>query len=211
MKSKEDPMVKSIPIVSRILVAVLFFLLVPLSPSVAADAGPQNYFGLKLGAYYPQHDHMKDFNEGFSGEIFYGLLFQQYFASELGVGYFKASGHIPSLDFSLKVVDIIYTIKGVLSVGVLELYAGPGAGVYFAKINVSSTLPGVVGGDSDMSTSFGYHVLFGGNININPALFLGVEGKYIWAKTNESIIPSSGPFGSHLDGFTATANVGYRF
>jgi opacity protein-like surface antigen len=191
--------------------AILFFFLTPASPATAKDGDPGNSIGLKLGAYSPQHDNMEDFNEGFNGEIFYGLRFHRNFAAELGAGYFKASGKFPGVDFSLKVIDILYTVKGIIPLGILDIYGGPGIGVYFAKVNVSSTLPGFAGGDSDMSTSFGYHILAGANFNITREVFLGIEGKYFWAKTNESILPKGGAFGSHLDGATATANIGYRF
>jgi opacity protein-like surface antigen len=192
---------KTLPI---ILSAIILSLLVVPTASAAETEELKNYTVLRLGVYSPQHDDMNHFDEGFNGEVFYGRRYGQHFAAEIGLGYFKTSGD-DTLDASVKVIDILYNAKGVLPFGPIEFYAGPGIGVYFAKVNVSP------GGGSDMSTAFGYHVVAGGNFNITRTIFLGIEGKYFWSKTNESIIPGGGAFGSHLDGATATVSMGYRW
>ena len=43
------------------------------------------------------------------------------------------------------------------------------------------------------------------NFNITPTVFLGAEGRYLWAK------PSWGGQDIKLDGFTVTADLGFRF
>jgi outer membrane protein W len=69
-----------------------------------------------------------------------------------------------------------------------------------------------VAADSDMRGGFGAHVVAGVNVNIAPTWFIGIEGKYLWAKTDSDIetIPGSS-FGSHLDGFMGNALIGWRF
>jgi hypothetical protein len=43
------------------------------------------------------------------------------------------------------------------------------------------------------------------NFNVTPNVFLGAEGRYLWAK------PSFGGQDIKLDGFTVTGNLGFRF
>lgn len=220
---------------ARMLLLVFVFVLIPVGYSSATESDPKNYLLLKLGAYSPQHDHLDYFDEGFNGEFYYGRYFHKNFASELGFGYFTSSGKksysvtspTPGAtatllqEDQLKVVDILYTVKGILPIGRLELFAGPGIGVYFAKVNsvvtITTTIP-LVGtvvtkeaGD-DLKSAFGLHVLAGANFNITPEWFVGVEGKYFWAKTDKTLGPiAAGFFGSHLDGLVGTASLGWRF
>jgi opacity protein-like surface antigen len=53
--------------------------------------------------------------------------------------------------------------------------------------------------------SIGLHVGVGANFNITDALFLGLEGRYLWAK------PSIGGQDIKLDGFTTMVSLGFRF
>lgn len=185
----------------------------------AGDRKNENYVLAKVGAYFPQHDDMKSFDTGFNGEIFYGRYFHKNFASELGAGYFKSSGQTESFtqtkDFTVKTADILYSIKGIYPIGILELFAGPGIGAYFTKVNATYTskspLTGSTAFETEWDTAFGFHVLAGMNINISPDWFLGVEGKYFWAKTKDFLPPEASPFGLHLDGIDATASLGWRF
>ena len=206
----------------------------------AEEQNPKNYLVFKGGVYLPQHADMKDYDDGFNGEIFYGRYFAKNFASELGIGYFKSnatfnvstdvsglpiSGHVND---KVKVFDILYTIKGIYQIGSLELFAGPGVGVYFAKSylngDVNINAPGFTASapftaTSEWNTAFGYHLLVGGNYNVTPNWFLGVEGKYFWATTKDPIIlqngtnlpHTAGSFGTHLDGVDVTASAGWRF
>jgi opacity protein-like surface antigen len=173
-------------------------------PSVATDTEQKQYLLLKLGGYFPQHSDMEDYNDGFNGELYYGRYFHQYVSSELGAGYFRSNISDPS--FNIKVFDILYNIKGIYRIGRIELFAGPGVGLYFAK---GYSPPS--GLTTEWNTAFGYHVLAGGSIDLSTEWFLGLEGKYFWAKTKDPVIPQGGVFGTHLDGIMATASVGYRF
>jgi opacity protein-like surface antigen len=175
-----------------------------ISSSAAADATPNQYLLLKLGGYSPQHNDMEDYSDGFNGELYYGRYFYQNFSSELGAGYFRSNISDPS--FSIKVFDILYNIKGIYRIGRVELFAGPGVGIYFAK---GYSPPS--GATTEWNTAFGYHVLAGGSIDVSKEWVLGLEGKYFWAKTKDPVIPQGGVFGTHLDGFVGTATVGWRF
>jgi opacity protein-like surface antigen len=202
--------------VTRTLFLAIGLALVSAGPSAAEEAGPGQYVLLKLGVYSPQHDDMDDYDEGFNGEIHYGRYFHKNYASEVGVGYFRSDGTATtattSLDATLDVFDITYTIKGIYSVGKLELFAGPGIGLYFAKVNstfASGTV--IVNDEGDWNTAFGLHVLAGVNVNVRPDWFVGLEGKYFFAKTKDSIIAQGGAFGSHLDGLAGSVTLGWRF
>jgi opacity protein-like surface antigen len=175
-----------------------------ISSSAAADMEQKQYLLLKLGGYSPQHNDMEDYSDGFNGEFYYGRYFRQHISSELGAGYYRSNISDPS--FSIKVFNILYNIKGIYRIGRVELFAGPGVGVYFAK---GYSPPS--GATTEWNTAFGYHVLAGGSFDVSKEWFLGLEGKYFWAKTKDPVIPQGGVFGTHLDGLMATASVGYRF
>jgi opacity protein-like surface antigen len=188
---------------------LLSVVLVPIfaHPSVAADLEPKQYLLLKLGYYLPQSSEMEDYHDGFNGEIYYGRYFNKNVSSELGVGYFKTNSKDKSPgDFTIKTFDILYNVKGIYRIGRVELFAGPGVGVYFTKgyeFNFDTT--------TEWTPAFGYHVLAGCNIDVSSAWFLGFEGKYFWASTKDPIIPQGGAFGTHLDGLVGNATVGWRF
>jgi opacity protein-like surface antigen len=188
---------------------LLSVVLVPIfaHPSVAADLEPKQYLLLKLGYYLPQSSEMEDYHDGFNGEIYYGRYFNKNVSSELGVGYFKTNSKDKSPgDFTIKTFDILYNVKGIYRIGRVELFAGPGVGVYFTKgyeFNFDTT--------TEWKPAFGYHVLAGCNIDVSSAWFLGFEGKYFWASTKDPIIPQGGAFGTHLDGLVGSATVGWRF
>jgi len=188
---------------------LLSVVLVPIfaHPSVAADLEPKQYLLLKLGYYLPQSNEMEEYHDGFNGEIYYGRYINKNLSSELGVGYFKSnSKNSTPGDFNIKTFDILYNVKGIYRIGRVELFAGPGVGVYFTKgyeFNFATT--------TEWEPAFGYHVLAGCNIDVSTAWFLGFEGKYFWASTKDPIIPQGGAFGTHLDGFVGNATVGWRF
>jgi opacity protein-like surface antigen len=190
----------------------IVFALAAARPAVAEDTGTRQYVSLKLGAYLPQHDDAEDFDTGFNGEIYYGRYFRKNYASELGMGFFKSDGGTGGPDATIDVFDIAYTIKGVYPVGRLELFIGPGFGLYFAKLDftgASGFVPANV--ETDWNTAIGLHVLAGVNYNIRADWFLGLEGKYFFAKTKDPIILEGDASGTHLDGIVASAVLGWRF
>jgi len=175
------------------------------SSSAAQELDKKNYLLLKLGAYLPNDEDMKDYNDGFNGEIYYGRYFHKNFSSEIGAGYFKSSTN-KAYDATIKTFDILYDIKGIYRIGGMELFVGPGIGIYYSKSYFQGS-----GIESEWKPSFGYHVLAGASFDVATDWFLGVEGKYFWASTKDQIIPQGSPFGTNLDGFVGTATLGWRF
>jgi opacity protein-like surface antigen len=184
------------------------------SPAFAAEK-PANYVVLKGGIYSPSEKYdLDNFNSGnesrldtktgFNGEIAFGHYFLPIFAMELGAGYFESKGS-PAAEpgnAKLKVVPVIATAKGLLPLGVIEPYGEFGIGAYFTKFDVSGNL-GEFSGSSKVT--YGLHAGAGVNFNLTDTMFLGFEGRYLWAK------PSYGGQDVKINGFTTTADLGLRF
>ena len=188
---------------------VLAVALIGIAPSVSLAENPSNYLVLKGGLYSPSDDFDIDtthFNhdDGFVAEIAFGHYFIPMFAAELGAGYFesKASPAVPPGETKFKVYPVTLTGKVLLQLGPVEPYGEFGIGGYITKADVSGNL-----GNFSSSTKgvFGLHAGGGVNFNISKNIFLGVEGRYLWAK------PSFGGQDIKLDGFTVTADLGFRF
>lgn len=186
-----------------------------LAPATAPAAELPNYLQLKLGIYAPQANDVKDLDTGFNGEVVFGHYFHPNFAGELGIGYITTSGD--SKDEFTGVVEgesdvtaypVTANIKAVYPMGNVELYGLAGVGLYWVKVEFTEAGTGLSADDSD--TAFGYQLGLGANYNVNPNFFIGLEGKYFWAK------PSFGFAGEpeediKVDGIQATVNLGYRF
>lgn len=188
---------------------VLTVALVGIAPSVSLAEYPPNYVVLKGGLYSPSEDfdlQGQHFNhdDGFVAEIAYGRYFMPMFALELGAGYFEseASSAVPAGETKFKVVPLTLTGKVLFPIGAIEPYGEFGIGGYITETETSGTLNEAL--DSTESV-FGLHAGAGVNFNITQNIFLGVEGRYLWAK------PSWGGTDIKLDGFTVTADLGFRF
>jgi opacity protein-like surface antigen len=173
---------------------LLAAVLLCLAPAAALAQMPPNAVTLKAGAYFPQADDLDDFDTGFNMEISFTRYFHPNFALELGVGYLKSEdgAELTSYPFTLN-------LKGVYPFMGAELYGLAGIGAYYV------TAEG--GGLDENDTVLGFQLGIGANFDLTPAIFIGAEGKYFWAK------PDFGsPAGEvKIDGFQATANLGYRF
>ena len=191
------------------LILVLAVALVGFASSVRAADGPSNYMVLKGGLYSPNQDfdleatHF-ELDDGFVAELAFGHYFAPIFAAELGIGYFEseASPAVPPGEVKFKVVPVTLTGKILLPLGPVEPYGEFGIGGYITEADVSGTVGNFTGSTKG---AFGLHAGGGVNFNITPNVFLGAEGRYIWAK------PSFGGQDIKLDGFTVTGNLGYRF
>lgn len=184
------------------------------SPAFAAE-NPANYVVLKGGIYSPSEKYdLENFNgghtshldskTGFNGEVAIGRYLLPFFAMELGAGYFESKGS-PEAEpghTKLRVVPVIATAKVLLPLGPIEPYGEFGIGAYFTKFEVNGNL-GDFSGSSKVT--YGLHAGGGVNFNITDTLFLGVEGRYLWAK------PSYGGQDVKINGFTTTADLGFRF
>ncbi len=185
-------------------------------PSVAFADTPSNYFVLKGGYYSPSpHYNVNDFNtpaarselaskKGFDGEIAFGHKLWPIFGIEFGVGYFesKSAPAFEPGETKLRVEPVQLSAKLFLPLGPLEPYGEFGIGAYFSKLEVSGNLGSF---SSSSRVTYGTHAGVGLNINLSDTLFLGVEGRYIWAK------PKFGGQPVKIDGYTATLNLGFRY
>lgn len=199
---------------TTILFLVLAVALIGITSPASADEHPADYVALKGGIYSPSttydidnfnagnHEHL-DSKSGFAGEIAVGHYLLPMFAIELGAGYFESKGSPAASpgELKLKVVPVVATGKVLFPIGVFEPYGLFGIGAYITDLDIHDG-----NGDSDSSTeiTYGLHAGAGLNINIQKNVFVGVEGKYLWAE------PSFGGDQIKLDGFVATAVIGFR-
>jgi opacity protein-like surface antigen len=204
---KEDDRMKKTGMFSLFITMVLFLL-----SMTTAYAKPlaANYAQLKIGGFFPQTNDLDGFDAGGSIEVGIGHRVAPGFAIEGNFGYFETKGTfnlpgIGSVDETFKVMPLTLSFKGQVFFDRFEPYAEAGIGVYFIKDELNGTVLGFSGSDSENDTQLGLHVGLGGNYNITPQVFLGVEGRYLWLRTDT--------FGVNvqLDGFLLTANLGYRF
>lgn len=190
--------------------------LIGIRAPVSAMDLPANYVMFKGGIYSPSESYdIRDFNgggslshmdskNGVNGEIAFGHYFLPVFAVELGAGYFESDGS-PAAEpgkTRLKVVPVLATAKALLPLGMVEPFGEFGIGAYFTEFEVEGNL-GNFSGSSEVT--YGLHIGAGVNVNLSETVFLGVGGRYLWAK------PSFGGQDITIDGFTTTANLGLRF
>jgi opacity protein-like surface antigen len=189
-----------------------------------------SYVELKGGVYSPSSSFdfgnldlettfAGDTKTGVNGEIAIGHYVLPTFALELGLGYFKGTGSFeaenptePRHQVDFNVIPLILSAKAFIPAGPVAPYGELGLGAYFTKFNVTDNL-----NTFDGSTTFGLHAGAGLNVNVSPSLFLGLEGRYVWAnpsfgdqkiKLNDTEYALNG---FELNGFTTTLGLGYRF
>ena len=196
-----------------LLLALAVALTAIASPASAADKSA-DYVAIKAGVYSPSTSYDLDtFNAGnrshldsktgFAGEIAVGHYLMPMLAIELGAGYFESKGSPAAAagETKLQVVPLIATGKVLLPIGPFEPYGLFGIGAYITDLNVSDN-SGTLRGSTEIT--YGLHAGAGLNINVQDNVFIGAEGKYLWAE------PSFGGQHIKLDGFIATAVIGFR-
>lgn len=212
-----------------ILVAIVAVVYAMPSCIIAAD---NNYITLKPGIYSPQSNSLKQFGTGFNGEIAFGHRYNPNFAVEMGIGYFNTEATLRSSDRisgirypfrekdHLDVVPITMSAKLVLPADKWEFFVMEGIGAYIVSedTKISGTVNNWSGRASfkDTDTVFGFHLGLGFNYNITPKLFVGAEGKYLWArearlKDSTPGVPVSMDAKRKMDGVLAMAVLGFRF
>ena len=197
------------------LIAVLTLAMIGIGSPAGAEDKPANYLALKGGIYSPSGSFdLDNFNggsqthfdkkTGFDGELAIGHYFLPMLAVELGGGYFESKGSPAAQpgETRLKVVPVLVTGKVVLPLGVFEPYGEFGIGAYFTQLDVSGNTSSFQGSSE---VTYGLHAGAGFNIDLTKQVFVGLEGRYLWAR------PSFGGQDVKLDGFTTTANLGLRF
>ena len=181
-----------------------------------------NYLTLKVGIYEPETDDLDEFDTGFNGEISIGHYFNPNLAIEFGVGYFetdaneviRAYGYTFPIDFDIDVIPITLTFKGIVPFEQGEIFAGLGVGGYYVDAELDVEVLGSSINLEDEDFIFGFHVVLGAQFDITETVFMGVEGKYFLTDDAELEDNYAGiPFEveGELDGFTVTANLGFRF
>ncbi len=189
-------------------VLAVLFSVFTLFPAHAKPLSP-NYATLKLGGYFPQHSDLDDFDAGINGEISLGRLVAPGFGVEGGIGYFETEGEISDPSFSasakFKVIPLTLSLKGQTFFQQFEPYVEAGIGVYFIDAEVSGVDALGPFSDSDDDTQVGFHLGLGANYNVTRQLFLGLEGRYLWLKTDAF------DSDARMDGITLTGNIGFRF
>lgn len=195
-----------------VLSLVLALILIGIAPSVSPAEESSDYLALKYGIYSPSMtydlDNINiDTKTGFDAEIAFGHYFLPVFATELGVGYFESEGSPAAQpgETKLKVVPVLLTAKVFLPLVLIEPYGEFGIGYYITKLEVSGLSGPLANVSSDRQGVVGLHAGAGVNVNITPSVFVGAEGRYLWAKL------SFGGQDIKLDGFTVTADLGFRY
>ena len=179
------------------------------------NSARREYIVLKAGIYKPASNDLSGFDAGFNGEAAIGHYFNPYFATELGVGYLTSSyssssdpfAGTGSKKFDLIVIPVTLALKAIYPVDRFEFYALGGAGAYFAKAKL----------DTMYSNATAFGGFLGGGVNFNfdrnwffnDTWFIGVEGKYLWARPSFSFLGTD--LSASIDGWTVTGNVGYKF
>lgn len=200
---------------TSILFLLLAVALIGISSAASAEEEkPANYVLLKAGIYSPSmsfdlnnfnggREHL-DSKTGFAGEVAVGHYFLPILAIELGAGYFESDGSPAAQpgETKLRVVPLIATGKVFLPLGIFEPYGLAGIGAYISDLEVSGTTNNFQG---STEVTYGFHAGAGFNINFSKNMFVGLEGKYLWAE------PSFGGQHVKLDGFVTTADLGFRF
>ncbi len=184
-----------------------------------------NYTQVKVGMFQPSGD-MDDANYDNGGDfsVVYGRYLNEYLALEVG---FDAFGSEKTLrgrndeagsytqDNALFGAAGVITLKGEISAGPVDLFAGLGGGIY--SVTLASEIDSSRLGDLDDDDSdgvFGVHVVAGANFNINERFFVGVEGKYRWTDDvdiRETVASIPVEYSGDLSGYAVTFNGGFRF
>jgi outer membrane protein W len=209
---------------------LLIFGVAAFAPSVSDAGRLGSYLALKGGIYSPsatfnlsnvdvETTFDGDTETGVNGELAIGHYFLPTLALELGVGYFKGKGTLVGenvtatphkVDFN--VVPVIVSAKALIPAGRVDPYGELGIGAYFTDFNMTDNLNTFNG-----TTTFGIHAGGGLNVNISQNVFVGAEGRYVWAdpsfgdekiKLNETEYALNG---FTLNGFTTTLALGFSF
>jgi opacity protein-like surface antigen len=208
--NKEEIM-KTVSAMTMVVISALIGICSP----VHAEDKPANYLVVKGGMYSPSGTFdLNNFNggsrthfdskTGFNGEIAIGHYLLPVLAVELGAGYFESNGSPAAQpgETKLKVVPLVATAKAFLPLGIVEPFGLFGVGAYVTQLDVKGNT-GNFQGSSEVT--YGLHAGAGFNINVTDSVFVGLEGKYLWAR------PSFGGQDIKLNGFITTANLGIRF
>lgn len=176
------------------------------SPDSPADSGAPNYLALRGGGIFFTSD-LRDLalEEGFSSELVLGRRLHPHFALELGSGYFHDGDSSNGLRSDIRGIPISVTAKFLYTFwNRIELSAGAGGAVYFAKLKHQIEDAGQRA--TDDAVVWGGRLQLGANLNFCTRWFAGFEGKYRITET-----ANFGGARVDLDGAAVMLNLGLRF
>lgn len=123
---------------------------------------------LKAGAYFTA---TKDFDPGTGVDLVYSIKPFSYAAVDTSVGYYRAERGTSGF---LSAVPLTVSVRGILPLPLLNVYAGGGGGVYYKMAGGLTELP------ADHSEfSLGYHVNAGIEVPTSNRLSLMLDCKYV--------------------------------
>lgn len=195
------------------------------SPVLAEDMVYKNYGFVGVGANVPTGG-LDDagYDTGFATTVSYGRMLNQNMAIEGTFSYFftdqdvsgttAMAGYYTRED-DLGVSAILVTLKGLLPVGPVTLFAGGGVGGYYVSLHsdIETTTLGDFDTDED-DTVWGAHAVFGVTWDFNDRVFFGGQGLYRWTddvKIDKIAATVPVQVKGSLDGFALTFTGGIRF
>ena len=190
---------------------------VSLLPAAAQPSGPpsRSYLFAKLGAVFPDDEHMTGFENGPAVEAGAGYSLTRNFALEGGLGYFATSLRMSGDDAvagtfeyeeTLRAVPLLASLRISGRTGDVEFFGLFGGGLYFLSLHgkSTSTLMGTRTG-SESDATLGVHVAGGVAAYVSPRTTVGIEGRLLYAEAE------FGGGSSTLESAFLTATLGYRF
>jgi opacity protein-like surface antigen len=168
----------------------------------------KGYFALKVGRFNPNTDYgsttsgLKNFDSDMNYEVAFGSRGSKYFAFDLGLGYYTSPGKKSSVS-KVSVYDATVSAIGILPISSVDLFAGIGAGVYYANLKDSI--------NDTTSGAFGYQFLGGADINITNSIAIGGEVKYSSAKPEYEIVGTGSKLKLNVGGTTYSGVIKFRY
>lgn len=170
------------------------------------------YTAFKGGNYYPSErirsDEFSstdfDRKKGMNAEIGFGHYYNPFLGTEFGIGYIKNTRYpgIGTGRTRLEALPVLLSARLYLPLGPVEPYAEAGVGAYFSRFEIEGPS---IASRVFREVDFGPHMGVGVNINFTDKFYLGLEGRYRKVKSDYDGLTV------RLDGYTATANVGFRY
>ncbi|OGW34270.1 MAG: hypothetical protein A2010_00125 [Nitrospirae bacterium GWD2_57_9] len=208
--------VKKILLLLFLIVVIVAGSIIMLPGAALAETASQknpSYTVFKGGYYYPsERIRLDEFSgtdfdrkKGIAGEIGFGHHYGPVFGTEFGVGYLE-NRRFPGTGSGrtrLEAIPVLLSARLFLPLGPLEPYGEIGVGAYFSKLEIES--PAGTSSRAFREIDWGPHAGVGININLTDTLFIGMEGRY------RKVRPEYGNQTVRLDGYTATANLGFRY
>lgn len=206
-----------------------FLLLCLFLVSVSTSFADDSYVSVKGGLFLPNSDMpgLKNFKKGYNFELAVGAKIHPNIAIEAAAGYYQTEIKDNFVDTyydyyndayytttpTVSAIPVTLTIKGIIPLGKVDLFAGAGAGYYYTMLeNKVKDLDGAVLGNLDETynaSAFGYHFVGGVDFNITDSVAIGAEIKQVYVKPESDI--SGYKQKVNMGGTIANAGVKFKF